>query len=304
MGGKIPRPTRIQVIRLWLEGISRDKIAEELDISTGAVSGVIKDLRRDDPQFDLLREIAVKIKNLNLQVESFAPLVRLYEVLLAKDLLTGITGEESIELMSTRMEALIEALEVFCFKKEQLSIEDFVSLVTNMHGAADKLDVRLDRFPTYITELEDRIDSLRKEIDQIKAKKEDALRDYEMTLELLQEYNANKPFIQQMRNLRQELADAKEETLNVKKELETEKLFNYLGEQRTWMVSKDELDEASIGLGLSRIDNIDNSPHLEVRDLKKWVMDVFYHPSRYVKEIRQIRDIYNSPHKSTTVGIN
>jgi hypothetical protein len=117
MGGKIPRPTRIQVIRLWLEGISRDKIAEELVISTGAVSGVIKDLRRDDPQFDLLREIAVKIKNLNLQVESFAPLVRLYKVLLAKDLLTGIAGEESIELMSTRMEALIESLEVFCFKK-------------------------------------------------------------------------------------------------------------------------------------------------------------------------------------------
>jgi transcriptional regulator with XRE-family HTH domain len=106
MGGKIPRPIRIQVIRLWLEGISRDKIAEELDISTGAVSGVIKDLRRDDPQFDLLREIAVKIKNLNLSVESFAPLVRIYKVLLAKDLLTGITGEESIELMSTRMEAL------------------------------------------------------------------------------------------------------------------------------------------------------------------------------------------------------
>jgi predicted transcriptional regulator len=106
MGGKIPRPIRIQVIRLWLEGISRDKIAEELDISTGAVSGVIKDLRRDDPQFDLLREIAVKIENLNLSVESFAPLVRIYKVLLAKDLLTGITGEESIELMSTRMEAL------------------------------------------------------------------------------------------------------------------------------------------------------------------------------------------------------
>jgi hypothetical protein len=264
MGGKIPRPIRIQVIRLWLEGISRDKITEELEISTGAVSGVIKDLRRDDPQFDLLREIAVKIKNLNLSVESFAPLVRIYKVLLAKDLLTGITGEDSIELMSTRMEALIESLEVFCFKKGQLSIEDFVSLVTNMHYVADKLDVRLDRFPKYITELEDRIDSLRKEIHQIKAKKENALRDYEMTLELLQEYNANKPFIQQMRNLRQELADAKEETLNVKKELETEKLFNYLGKQRTWMVSKDELDEASIGLGLSRIENIDNSPHLEV----------------------------------------
>jgi hypothetical protein len=50
MGGKIPRPIRIQVKRLWLEGKPRDKIAEELEISTGAVGGVFKDLRRDDLQ--------------------------------------------------------------------------------------------------------------------------------------------------------------------------------------------------------------------------------------------------------------
>jgi hypothetical protein len=48
-----------------------------------------------------------------------------------------------------------------------------------------------------------------------------------------------------------------------------EKLFNYLGELHTWKISADELNEASIGLGLSRIDNIDNSPRLEVGDLKK-----------------------------------
>jgi hypothetical protein len=29
MGGKIPRPIRVQAIRSWLEGKSRDKIAEE-----------------------------------------------------------------------------------------------------------------------------------------------------------------------------------------------------------------------------------------------------------------------------------
>jgi hypothetical protein len=201
MGGKIPRPIRIKVIRLWLEGKSRDKIAEELEISAGAVSGVIKDLRIDDPQFDLLREVAVTIKNLNLSVESFAPLVRLYNVLRGIDLLTGTTGEELIVLRSTRMEALIVALEVFCFKKEQLSIEEFVSLVTNMYSTANKLGVSLDRFPKYITELEDRIYTLRKEIDQTEAKKEGALRDYDVTLEQLQEYNANKPFIRQMSRL-------------------------------------------------------------------------------------------------------
>ena len=63
MGGKIPRPIRLQVIRAWLEGKFRDKIALELEISTGAVSSIIEDFRRDDPQFDLLREVAVKIKN-------------------------------------------------------------------------------------------------------------------------------------------------------------------------------------------------------------------------------------------------
>jgi transcriptional regulator with XRE-family HTH domain len=302
MGGKIPRPIRVQAIRSWLEGKSRDKIAEEIGISTGAVSSIIKDFRRDDPHFDLLRETAVKIKNLNMDIQSFAPLVRVYEVLREKELLTGIIGQESLELMQDRMEALIVALEVFCFKKEQLSIEDFVSLITNMYNTADKLDVPLDRLPAHITELGDRIDALRGELDQLEAKKQDALRDNEATAELLQEYNANKPFIQQIRNLRQQVAEKEEEVREAKNELETEKLFEIVGEQITWRVSLEELDEASIGLGLSRTYNIDNNPHLEVRDLRKWVMDVFYHPNKYVNPLRQIRDIYNSQRQSTTAA--
>jgi transcriptional regulator with XRE-family HTH domain len=302
MGGKIPRPIRVQAIKAWLEGKSRDKIAEELGISTGAVSSIIKDFRRDDPHFDLLREAAVKIKNLNMDIQSFAPLVRVYEVLREKELLTGIMGQESLELMQDRMEALIVALEVFCFKKEQLSIEDFVSLITNMYNTADKLGVPLDRLPAHITELGDRIDALRGELDQLETKKQDALRENEATAELLQEYNANKPFVQQIRKLRQQVAEKEEEAREAKNELETEKLFEIVGEQITWRVSLEELDEASIGLGLSRTYNIDNNPHLEVRDLREWVMDVFYHPNKYINPLRQIRDIYNSQRQSTTAA--
>jgi transcriptional regulator with XRE-family HTH domain len=299
MGGKIPRPIRVQAIRSWLEGKSRDKIAEEIGISTGAVSSIIKDFRRDDPQFDLLRETAVKIKNQNMDIQSFSPLVRVYEVLREKELLTGILGQESLELMQNRMEALIVALEVFCFKGE-LSIEDFVSLITNMYNTADKLGVPLDRLPAYITELKDRFDALRNEIDQIEAKKQDALNDCNMTLELLQEYNANKPFIQRMRDVEQQLADEKEEKRKCRDELETEILFNIVEKQRTWSISGDQLDKASIGLGLSPLYNIDGNPSLRVRDLKDWVMDVFYHPSKYVEVIRQMRDIYNSQYELTT----
>ena len=84
MGAKIPRLIRLQVIRALLEGKSRDKIAQKLDISRGAVSGIWEDTRRDDSQFDLLRGVAVKLKNRNLDIQSFAPLVRLYEVLREK----------------------------------------------------------------------------------------------------------------------------------------------------------------------------------------------------------------------------
>ena len=46
-GQKIPRPIRIQVIRAWLEGKSRDNIAEEPKISLGAVRGTIRDFKKD-----------------------------------------------------------------------------------------------------------------------------------------------------------------------------------------------------------------------------------------------------------------
>jgi hypothetical protein len=42
-----------------------------------------------------------------MDIESFAPLVRLYEVLRENELLTGITGHESLELMQDRLEAII-----------------------------------------------------------------------------------------------------------------------------------------------------------------------------------------------------
>jgi hypothetical protein len=46
--------------------------------------------------------------------------------------------------------------------------------------------------------------------------------------------------------------------------------------------------------------NFDGNTGLNVSDLKEWVMYVYYYPSRYVEIIRQMRDVYNSQHKSTT----
>ena len=104
----------------------------------------------------------------------------------------------------------------------KISIEDFVSLVTNMYDTADKLGVPLVRFPAYITELIDRIDVLGKEIDHIEAKKQDALKDCGLTLELLREYNSNKPFLVQIQKLKLQISDMEEKLHNCEHALKME----------------------------------------------------------------------------------
>ena len=81
MGSKIPREISLEVIRKWLEGKTRDLIAYESEIGAGSVSEIVKEYRRGDLDADLLREVALNLKNSGLDIQSFAPLVRLRQVL-------------------------------------------------------------------------------------------------------------------------------------------------------------------------------------------------------------------------------
>ncbi|MBV9176736.1 MAG: hypothetical protein JO297_06835 [Nitrososphaeraceae archaeon] len=46
MGGNILRPMKVDVLRKWLQGKSRDQIAKEEGIGTGTVSSIIKECRQ------------------------------------------------------------------------------------------------------------------------------------------------------------------------------------------------------------------------------------------------------------------
>lgn len=141
MGGKIPREIRLQVIRKWLEGKSRDLIAYQLHIGAGTVSGIIKELRRGDFDVDLLMEVALNLKDRGLDIQSFAPLVRLRHVLEEVGWISGVglgQGEkkerneehginnagyydhdnEINQFVEKKMESLIMSLEVFCYQQD------------------------------------------------------------------------------------------------------------------------------------------------------------------------------------------
>jgi DNA repair exonuclease SbcCD ATPase subunit len=281
MGQRIPNPIRQQAIKKWLEGKSRDEIARELQIGQGTVSAILKEAAKNDPEFYLLREIALIIKNQGLDIESFAPLVRLYTVLRDKGMLTGITGEQNLELMQDRLEAAIVEMEVLLFQKGS-SPEDFFSLVTNMYNFADRVGVPLSEFPSYIEELKDRIKVLTEEINQAEKKKQDFLTDNKMTLELLQEYIANKPFRETLKNVEEKLAVAEERIRELEEELDAERRSKDLEEQNELSVFDTELEKAKEEI----------LPGMEIPHTMIMLKAILKHPGRYRGVINRFWDLY------------
>ena len=183
MGSKIPREIRLEVIRRWLEGKTRDLIAYELEIGAGTVSEIVKEYRRGDLDADLLREVALNLKDSGLNIQSFAPLVRLREVLEQKEWLQGVRpGQQQEEeendddndidrLLEKKMESLIVTIEVFCFK-HNLPLRQFFDLVYNLYLAAEEFDIPLESFPSYIEELKARIENLLEQIRYFESEKQ------------------------------------------------------------------------------------------------------------------------------------
>ena len=81
MGGNIPYSIRTEVIRQWLQGLSRDQIARNNEIGSGTVSAIIKECKEADSEFTLLREAAVMLKQKGLDISHFGSSVRLHRIL-------------------------------------------------------------------------------------------------------------------------------------------------------------------------------------------------------------------------------
>jgi hypothetical protein len=292
MGSKIPKPIKLEVIRKWLEGKSRNKIAKEVGIGAGTVSSIIQEFRQNDPEFDLLREVAVKLKNQGINIESFASLIRLREIL---NQIEGIDHHHD-QAADEKIESLIVNLEVFCFK-QNLSIKEFVNIVHNISWTAEILGVPLEKLPGNVKQLENDLHVLTKQIEQKKLEKQNSFEDYGVTINLLEEFNKNKPLFETCREQKLELDKVKQEIGSCKKELENLKnaeLWKSKEEQQRWSIPETELDKAKRVLGFNRSNLVQR---LNPGNLKDMVMELYQHPSKYLKAITPMMDIYNLEHR-------
>jgi hypothetical protein len=268
MGTKIPREIRLEVLRKWLEGKSRDLIAYQVQIGTGTVSGIIKEFKKGDFNAYLLRETALQLKSRGLEIQSFAPLVRLRRALAEKmelisDLGSGQGGgkeewegkeqeqqgnsnynnwnNDDLESIEKKMESLIMSLEVFCYKKN-LSVRQFLDCICSIYLTAEKIGIPVEDTLAYIKQQQTHVKDLKRWTMHWQSEEKDAMERCGATRELLEEFLLWRPTFDSNQQLKRKLEQVTKERDKYKFELQSEIFFrNERREQRSWPVSQNEL---------------------------------------------------------------
>ncbi|HEY9385489.1 MAG TPA: hypothetical protein VIP70_00480 [Nitrososphaeraceae archaeon] len=197
MGGKIPRHIKQKVIRQWLQGLSREQIAKENSIGAGTISAIIKYAKREeDPDIDLLREVALILKRDDFDQGYFGFAIRLQKVM------------EENDINEDQLESLMEDVGGYCFK-HGLSVDKFIDMIHLTYNLADTLNIRVDKLSEYIKEGNERVEQNQREIEDLKREKERAKEDVKISLKDLEEYKKDKPLIERNKELQKELEKMK-----------------------------------------------------------------------------------------------
>jgi hypothetical protein len=181
MGSPIPHSIKIKVIDEWMQGNSRDKIAQSNGIGKGTVSSIIQQAKSNNSDIDLLRDLAVKMKRESLDLNYFSSSVRLKKVL------------DRLEISEDKIEAFLEKVDIHCFKKNA-SQEEFVSnidvVVSNL---ARELNISINDIPRYISQKTKQLTDLNKEIEIKQRQINQIIEEYGLTIQDLEQYRSNRP---------------------------------------------------------------------------------------------------------------
>jgi transcriptional regulator with XRE-family HTH domain len=204
MSAKIPKSIREQVIKQWLQGMSRDQIAKDNGIGAGTVSSIIKDAKQEIPDIDLLRQTALVLKKHDLNLSVFASSIRI------KNKLDGMGVNED------KIDSLIDNANTHCFKRG-LTADEYFNNVDKVCALSENLEMPLDELPSYIIRQQLELEKVEKETEDAKLKQRQVLQNYDVTMDVLEEYRRNKPLIDRIKQL--------------EKKLEAEEKNNYLAEE-------------------------------------------------------------------------
>jgi len=283
MGGYIPRTIKIDVIRKWLQGKSRDQIAKEVGIGAGTVSGIFNECRENDPEFDLLREVARMLKKEDLDVNSFASSIRVHRKLQDEGLSEG------------QVESFIEDMDVHCFKRG-LKAEDFINTIQNVSSVSHSLGIPVDKVAEYIKSQEEKVKEVKEELADAEMRETGVTIDYNISIDTLAEYESNGPLAEKLTTTQMELENVKSQRDYLEDELANKERQIYILEyERSVPVDQLVLLNKKLDTPLDR---------KEFSDIQR---EICYHLSKYpdiIKIVRGHRERPSSTSQKATIIAN
>jgi hypothetical protein len=285
---KIPDPIRRSIINEWLHGVSRDAAAKNNGIGTGTVSAIIKEAMQNDPEFDLQRQVAVILKRENnLDVKSFALLIRIRNKLINEMGLTNNNNEKSkleveIQEIEQKIEILIVHLGVFCFKRG-FSVDKLVDMIEKLSSLEDKAKIPIDHLPNQLLQQQRNLENIEKEIQEIKLKKQLLLNDHNTTIDILEEYTANRPLFEKYSDLKRKLEEEKREQKRLAKYIIELEVKNYMIKYG-WSIPTGDIDFIN--------NDCSSYYNLTTEQLFKMAKDLLNKPRKYVDIIFSLKKRY------------
>jgi hypothetical protein len=219
---------------------------------------------------DLMRELALKLKKENLDLNYFTSAVRLKKVL------------DRLEMTEENVELFLEEINIHCFKKK-LNKKEFISKIDEVWKISKSLDVPIFNIPSHIQNLTKYLAELKKDTIAKEREIEQKFEEYDITTTDLDEYRLNRPIVDKINILESELFDKEIETESLKGELLKYKIKIMLS-NNSKSVSEIEFIDANNWLP-------EKDP-LNIEELSKITEEIYYYPGRNVDIIKMMRERY------------
>lgn len=175
MGSKIPKAVREKVLTEWLQGVTRDKIAENNGIAYGTVTEIIKDYRENNSEIDQQREFVLALMKEGTELSLFASSIRLKRF------------TERLGIDEERLESFLVNVQEHCFKKNK-EANDFIKSVNDSCRISNSLETSIEELPQKLQDMINEVNLLEKDIKRKKAERTLMLLNYRMTESQLEEY--------------------------------------------------------------------------------------------------------------------
>lgn len=164
LGLKVPKLVREKVITEWLQGFTRDKIAENNGVGKGTVTEIVNDYRENHSDVDKQREFVAALRREGTDLDNFASSVRLNRFV------------EKLGIDQENFETLLANLEEYCFKKN-MEINEFIKSVDDSCSISKRMQVPVKDLPQKLQQMFNEASLLAKEVKRTKPGKFEKLMD-------------------------------------------------------------------------------------------------------------------------------